>query len=92
MLGPCTANSYLREEGGDVAFFSGAVDEAAGGEGCRVEGAEAGAGDCESEEDGAEGSEDGGAEGDGDGVGGVDYAVREDEDVGEVGEEVGCYY
>ncbi|KAI7506242.1 hypothetical protein KC367_g1 [Hortaea werneckii] len=53
------------EEGGDVVFPAGAVDEAAGGEG------------------------DGLAESDSDSVGAVDDVGGEDEDIGEVGEEVG---
>ena len=89
---PAMREADVAEEGGDVAFSSGGVDEAAGGEGGGVEGAEAGARDGEGQQEGADGAEDGGAEGDGHGVRGVDYFVWQDEDVAEVCEEVGEDY
>lgn len=80
------------EDGGEVVFLAGDVDEAARGEGRGVDGAEAGGGDDEGEAEGANGAEDSRAELDGDGVGFFDSGQREDEEVGDVGEEVGEDY
>jgi len=77
------------EDFGEETFLAGGVDEAAGGEGCGVEGAEAGGADGEGEGEGAEGAENGVPEGDGDGGGVGDGGEGEDEEVGDVGEEVG---
>lgn len=78
----------LREE----ALLASGVDEAAAGEGCGVEGAEAGCADDEGEDEGAGGAEDNGAEFHGDGVVGCYRRLGQDEDVGDGGEEVACYY
>ena len=77
---------------GEEAFFPGGVDEAAGSEGCGVQGAEAGCGDDQGEGEGADRAEDYGAEVHGDGGGGGDRGGREDEDVGYVGQYVGDDY
>ena len=76
------------EERGHVAFFARGVDEAPGGEGGGVEGAEAAPRDEEGEDERPRGPEDLQAEGDGDGVGGFDDVGGEDEEVGYVGEDV----
>ena len=76
------------EEGRHVALLPRGVDEAARGEGCGVEGAEAAPRDEEGEDESARGAEDLQSEGDGDGVGGLDDVGGEDEEVGYVGEDV----
>ena len=79
----------MAEHAGQEALLAGGVDEPAGGEGRGVEGAEAGEGDGDGEAEGAQGAEDGGAELHRDRVRRGDGRGGEDEDVGDVGEEVG---
>lgn len=92
MLRGCGGDADAAEEGRDVALFPGDVDEAAAGEGCAVEGSEAGGADDEGEDEGADWAEDLGAEHDGYGVAGVDGGEGEDEEVGYIGEDVADYY
>lgn len=86
------AQSNRSEEGWQVAFFAGCVDQAPGCEGCCIECAEAGSRDEEGENERANGAEDLAAESHGDGVGGLDDVRGQHEEVGYVGEDVAENY
>ncbi|OSS47955.1 hypothetical protein B5807_06592 [Epicoccum nigrum] len=76
------------EERRHVALLPRGVDEPPGSERRGVERAEAASRDEEGEDQGASRAEDLEPEGDGDGVGGLDDVGGEDEEVGDVGEDV----
>lgn len=78
----------MAEEGGEIAFFSGDVNEPTAGKGRGVQGAEATCADDQGENERTNRAEDFGAELDGDGVATFYRVEREHEEVGDIGEDV----